>query len=68
MHKTNKHIFLFKNFIVLFLCVFLNIHFSFNQLNINNSKTPIQLVSDVLVGPGLKSENLNIKEDLLSFM
>lgn len=63
MHKTNKHIFLFKNYIVLFVCIFLNIHFSFNQLNINNSKSPIQLVSDVLVGPGLKISNINFKGD-----
>jgi gliding motility-associated-like protein len=63
MSNVYKHIILYRNYIVLFVFIFLNIHFCFNQLNINNSKSPIQLVSDVLVGPGLKISNINFKGD-----
>lgn len=60
--QSNSTIYIIKRFSLFVLFTLLS--FKFNaQLTIINSKTPDQLVSDVLIGPGVSVSNINFKGD-----
>ena len=63
MSNTSKHIFLFKKCIILFVFFLFKNFLTYSQLSINTSKSPNQLVSDILIGSGVNVSNITFKGD-----
>jgi gliding motility-associated-like protein len=61
MKFLNLNIFLRSKHSLIFVFLFLNSFFCFNQLNIINSRSPEQLISEILVGNGVKVSNIKFK-------
>ena len=64
MNNNSKYIILYKIWILFFVLIFSQNLFS--QLTIINSKTPVQLVSDILIGSGVNVSNITFKGDKLT--
>jgi gliding motility-associated-like protein len=61
MKNNLKYFTFYKTYFIFFvLLIYSNSH---SQLNIINSKSPSQLVSDILIGPGVNVTNISFKGD-----
>ena len=61
--NNNNHIYIKRNSSLLLFLFFCCISFSFGQLQVNTSKSPTQLVEDILLGPGINATNIKFSGD-----